>query len=117
MELVRLCAVCSIMLFSHLVLFLEYTLVHYSARQKYREQVITDARLRKLMAYDEVSAEVLGNPQLAEACGLAGYSSTTDDDPNGGRSAPAVTDTRPATILACSAATDEFLRGPSATRA
>lgn len=79
------------MLFSHLVLFLEYTLVHYSARQKYREQVITDARLRKLMAYDEVTAEVLGDPQLAEACGLAGYSSTTSDDPSGGRSAPSVT--------------------------
>ena len=55
------------MLFSHLALFLEYTIVHYSARQKYREQVITDAQLRKLMAFDEVAAEILSNPQLAAA--------------------------------------------------
>jgi hypothetical protein len=66
---------CSIMLFSHLVLFLEYTVVHYSARQKYREQVITDAQLRKLMAYDEVATEILGDPQLAVACGLVDHSS------------------------------------------
>ena len=66
------------MLFSHLALFLEYTIVHYSARQKYREQVITDAQLRKLMAFDEVAAEILSNPQLAAACGLVAK------DTNGG---------------------------------
>jgi hypothetical protein len=67
---IRLHAGRRIMLFSHLGLFLEYTVVHYSARQKYREQVITDAQLRKLMAFDEVAAEILGDPQLAAACGL-----------------------------------------------
>lgn len=64
------------MLFSHLVLFLEYTLVHYSARQKYREQVIADAQLRKLMAFDAVAAEILKDQRLATACGLAAQSST-----------------------------------------
>eukprot|EP01043_Picozoa_sp_COSAG02_P025119 COSAG02_NODE_1400_length_12844_cov_5.256493_15_plen_168_part_01 len=46
-------------------------MVHYSARQKYRERVITDAQLRKLMAFDEVASEILGDPQLAVACGLS----------------------------------------------
>lgn len=50
-------------------------MVHYSARQKYREQVITDAQLRKLMAYDEVATEISRDPQLAVACGLVDHSS------------------------------------------